>query len=328
MAAFLTTPKMHPALAARIEASVRKGRTSGDAHDRRVMAVFRWIALAGIVASASSLAIGRHRQNAEVSATRAALIDGIRKNAASVTADDRALPGRVNEWLSRSAGTYEGDFRDASLRNPEAFDEKLGQPLVYVRGPLAAFTRDSERTNEAAASGKDSFVLCLLDPPKSSNESALLARVHAAYSGGERLREHTGNVHRLWDIIAFLPLLSPEWEARVKATDDPNELAKLSHDFSKAPLEEARRGAASRLLLYVMDEPGPPGGVTELDGERPHDVRVGLVDMAAQHVLLRLRKRVDPSFASVDKRAQYASGLDSCALALDVRAASVQDSPR
>ena len=57
---------------------------------------------------------------------------------------------------------------------------------------------------------------------------------------------------------------------------------------------------------------------TELDGERPHDVRIGLVDLTSAKMLLRLRKRVDPTWISMNARAQYASGLDACALAMDV----------
>jgi hypothetical protein len=48
-------------------------------------------------------------------------------------------------------------------------------------------------------------------------------------------------------------------------------------------------------------------------------VRIAIVDVSAGKVLLWLRRRVDPGWISVAKRADYASGLDACALALDVR---------
>ena len=67
-----------------------------------------------------------------------------------------------------------------------------------------------------------------------------------------------------------------------------------------------------------MDEPGEPGGPTELDGERAHAVRIGIVALGPAKVLLRMRKRVDPSWISTAKRPEYASGLDGCKLALDV----------
>jgi hypothetical protein len=76
-----------------------------------------------------------------------------------------------------------------------------------------------------------------------------------------------------------------------------------------------------------MDEPGTSSGLSELDGERPHDVRVAFVDMGAQKVVLRLRKHVDPAWISLEKRPRYAAGLDGCALALDVRESVGRSAP-
>jgi hypothetical protein len=67
-----------------------------------------------------------------------------------------------------------------------------------------------------------------------------------------------------------------------------------------------------------MDEPGDGAGPTELDGERAHAVRIGIVDLAAARPLLRLRKLVDPTWISLAKKSEFASGLDGCGLALDV----------
>jgi hypothetical protein len=38
--------------------------------------------------------------------------------------------------------------------------------------------------------------------------------------------------------------------------------------------------------------------------------------------LLRFRKRVDPGWISVPRRADYAAALDACALALDIHEAA------
>jgi hypothetical protein len=93
----------------------------------------------------------------------------------------------------------------------------------------------------------------------------------------------------------------------------------MRDQWSKAPIEGAREAAKAGLLVYAMDEPGEPGGATELDGERAHMVRVGIVDLTAAKVLLRVRRRVDPSGITPAKRSLYASGLDGCGLALDIR---------
>ena len=94
---------------------------------------------------------------------------------------------------------------------------------------------------------------------------------------------------------------------------------KKARDLSAAKLDETAAAARARLVLFVMDEPGGPGGVTELDGERPHDVRVTLFDLEQRSALLRIRRRVDPSTFSDRARASHASRLDACALSFDIR---------
>jgi predicted RNA binding protein with dsRBD fold (UPF0201 family) len=78
--------------------------------------------------------------------------------------------------------------------------------------------------------------------------------------------------------------------------------------------------------LLALDEPGDQGGPTELDGERPHSVRVGLVDLSTKKVLLRMRRHVDPRWLSASARAELASGIDSCELALQVHKAVAGES--
>ena len=53
-------------------------------------------------------------------------------------------------------------------------------------------------------------------------------------------------------------------------------------------------------------------------------MRVVLTDLASGELRLRFRHGVDPGWLSDNARAQYASGIDSCALALDLRAALAQ----
>jgi hypothetical protein len=94
----------------------------------------------------------------------------------------------------------------------------------------------------------------------------------------------------------------------------------LRAEFRAAPTERAMRALKGTVLLCAFDEPGTHDGPTELDGERPHDVRLGLVDLTASKVLLRLRRHVDPGWISTSRRMEYAVGLDACALAFDVLA--------
>jgi hypothetical protein len=85
-----------------------------------------------------------------------------------------------------------------------------------------------------------------------------------------------------------------------------------------APTERAIRAAHDSLLVAAMDEPGVSNAPTELDGERPHDVRLAAVDLAAGKLLVRVRRHVDPNWISVEKRPMYALGLDSCAFSYEV----------
>jgi hypothetical protein len=190
-----------------------------------------------------------------------------------------------------------------------------------VRGAVESF-RSVARSNESALhSAKDAFVLCLLEPPSTRSEKSLLARTRIAYAGGFRMRNATRHVHRLAAAVVGLPFLAPQWAARVLAAEDERSLQRLKTSFEQAPLRAAKQAAKARLLLFAMDEPGNKAGLTELDGERAHAVRVGLVDLDTGKLLLRLRRPVDPSWLSASVRAEYAKGIDSCALALDVREA-------
>jgi hypothetical protein len=190
---------------------------------------------------------------------------------------------------------------------------------VYVRLPLAGVRGTASLEQAAAQSFKDALVLCLLDPPASRSEKLLVSRARRAFAGHERIGA-SAHVTRLYDAISGLPFLSREWERKVLAADDERALGELERRFNRAPLAAAKRAAKAELLLFALDEPSDGSGPIELDGERPHHVRVGLVDLETERLLLAFRRHVDPSWVSAANRAEYASGIDSCSLALDAQA--------
>jgi hypothetical protein len=175
-------------------------------------------------------------------------------------------------------------------------------------------------TQRAGQSFKDALVLCLLAPPATRTEKALAERARSTFAGGERMQA-ASHVERPIGALLSLPLLSPEFRQKVTAAETERELARLDSQLSRAPLASARRALAAEMFLFALDEPGAANGPTELDGERAHHVRVGLVDLAAGKLLLLLRRKVDPSWISAALRAEYAAAIDSCSLALDVHAA-------
>ena len=323
MATFLTTSKMEPALAARVEASVRgrHRKPGGPLLSPRLVALVRVGLVLGIAFVAYSVVGARRRDREEIERTRAALLGAVRTHAASLTPEDKGSVVRAESWLVRFTGTYEGDLVAEELRAPGALKATLARPAIYVRGQLGSFVNPARIAEAAATSSKDALLLCLMEPPASKTEKVLLSTVRIAYSGGVAMEEHTANVRRLHEAVVGLPLLMPQWSERVQATEEPTELARFRRELDRAPVDRAKQAARAGLLILAMDEPSDGGGPTELDGERAHAIRIGVVDVAASKILLRMRKLVDPSWISLAKKSEYASGLDSCGLAFDVHEA-------
>lgn len=318
MGSFLTTPKMAPALAARIEASVQGRRRGPGGAAPRAVSLARIGSLSAFGLLVGSLVISHYQERQALERTRAGLLDAVHAHAASLGPEESGFVARTESWLSQLSGPYEGDFVSAELGPAKAWRAILEKPAVYIRGPVGAFATPAGIAGAAASSRKDAFLLCLLDRPVSRAEKVLLSKVRTAYAGGPLAEERTANVRRFDDAVVGLPLLQPPWAERVQRAEAAGDLAKLRKELDKAPIEDAKRAAKASLLVVAMDEPGAGTGPTELDGERPHEVRIALVDLATSKVLLRVRKHVDPTWISSNARAQYASGLDGCALALDV----------
>ncbi len=321
MPTLLTTSKMDPALAARIEASVRgRDRKAGRALSPRLVGLARFVALAGAVVLTCSFVLARRSDKRETESAKAAIVASLHARAADVTAEDREAVARIESWLIRFSGAYEGDVVADELRATGAFAATLARPAVYVRGPVAMFADSRKITETGATSAKDSLLLCLLEPPPSRDEKAMLPKVRLAYGRGATMEEHTSNVRRLHDAQVGLPFLSPRWPERVAAAEDGSELMRLRRELEKAPIEAAKQAMRASILVFAMDEPGDGVGPTELDGERAHAVRIGVVDLTRgkERLLLRVRKLVDPTWISMAKKSEYATGLDSCGLAIDV----------
>lgn len=324
MPTFLTTAKMDPALVARIEASVsgrrRKPGRAGAGIAPRLVSIARFgfvLAVIGLVYSVVGL---RRREHDDLEKTRADLLASVRKHSGALTEADKTSAMRAEAWLIAFSRSYDGEVVAPELRAPGAFAATFLRPTVYIRGAIGGFS-SSRRIQEAAStSSKDALLLCLLEPPSSRSEKDLLGKVRVAYAGGPPLEARTAHVRRLHEAEVGLPFLAPQWEAKVKAAPDLDELKNLRRELERAPIEQAKRAAQAGLLLVVMDEPGEGGGPTELDGERTHWVRIGLVDLPSEKLLLSTRKLVDPSWISLAKKSEYASGLDSCGLAFDLHA--------
>lgn len=322
MATFLTNAKMSPALAARIEASVRGRRpTREDSSSNRARAIIRFVVAVFIVSVGAWLFVTVRKENARVEGERNLLLDIAHGHAALLSEHDRGAFASDAALLGGLAGTYEGDLVARELTEPGAFAATLARPAVYVHGPVESFGTAAQTTDAAIESVKDSLLLCLVDPPATRGEKDVLVRVRAAYGDGGALERATSNFVRLSDGAAALTVLSPSWEAKVRAADS-NALGRIHADLDRTPMETGVRALKANLLVAAMDERAPVNGPAELDGERAHQVRLVVVDLTTNAVLLRMRRAVTPADWSEKARTDFARGLDECAFAFDVRKAA------
>lgn len=329
MPTLLVTNKMEPELARRVQASV-SGRRRGAGRKSRspgTVALLRVVTLTLLIGAVAGVITLRKRDRDEVEVLRSDLLQSIAKAAATLTPEDRLTLPRVERALMRAAEAYEGDFVEPSLASKTGLSRLLEEPMLYVRGPIDAFGSPAAIAETARASQKDAFLVCLLDPPAARTERALLDRVYVAHSSRARIDERTPEALPLYEAEAGMPFLAPEFAARVRELDDRKRLKELAQNVERAPLAQASRAVKARTLVFVMDEAADRAAPAELDGERARPVRVGVVDLVKERALLRLRRFVDPAWISERRRAEYASGLNACALSLDVRAHVAGEAP-
>jgi hypothetical protein len=317
---FLVTKRMSPELRARVLAAVTERRPGAK---QRLSPVVARLRLFGIVVVLSVVALVlrvRQERERQIEQQRASLLATLRSHESGLTADDRKLAGKVEKAVQlHAAAAYSGDWLPEPLGKDGTLAELLSLPTLYLRGPIEVLSRASGLKEAAATSWADTFVLCLLDPPEARTEKALKAKARAAVSA--RGMEPHAHVQRLAPLLDVLPLLGGEWQRRVAVAESAAVLSDYRKLLEGAPIGAAVRAAKARQLLLVVDEPGDAKTAAELDGERPHAVRVVLSDLADGDVSLRFRKQVDPGWLSPATRAEYAAGVDSCALAVDLRSA-------
>jgi len=317
---FLATHKMDPALVARIERSVGSRPRAARAKPSRARlrtSLLRLTIAVAVTALATTAILARRRYQQEMARTRTSLLDTVHAQRAALTPEERTFMSRVEPWITGLTGVYEGDIVADELRLPKGFDAVLARPSVYVRGPVAAFGNSKAIADTASASTRDSVVLCLIDPPASRAEKIVLSKVRAVYGGGVNVAEH---VRRLHDAESGLRQILIPWEERIRSAPELHDLQHIKAELAEVPVDATKRALGAELLIAAMDEPGE-AGPADLDGERPHQVRVALIDLRAEKIVLRTRQRVDPNWLAATTRSNFASAVDGCALALDIRSA-------
>lgn len=309
MATFLTTPRMSPALAERVEAAVA-GRPVARRPPIQVAGA-RVAALMIVAGLVTLVALRWQARDAELTASRASLLTAIESGRNALSERERQVVSRASALLAEAVDAPAVPLTETSLH------ALLSTPAIYVRGSAGAFRSQEGTQNAIRDSVKDTFVLCLLDPPARRTEKAMLAKVQLAYSGG--LAERTEHVRRLHTAAIGLPYLTRAFMKRVEEASSHNALAKLRDEFDRAPHARASVAAKAELLIYVLDEAAAEDAPAELDGTARHEVKVGVVHIPSGKPRLRFEGTVDPSWISSANRPEMSRGLTSCRLALDVR---------
>lgn len=320
MATFLVTPRMNPALRARVERAVSpKARAKHHAAGLGMASPFasregfrpaKLLPLLALVVIAGLFAAMVFHERRELEADRTALLAEIDALRPGLPAGHEGLVADTERLLMEAAADGETvESIDPALRAAGALDATLRRPALYVRAP-AAELRDARGVDDAArGSIKDAFLVCLMYPPASTSERDLLAKVRGVYFAGAKVDDETANVRRLAELRIGLAVLAPTFETTVRTAQDRNVLKRMRKDLQKAPIDLAKKAAAAELMLVVADTPA--------------GARVTLFDLAAKKPLLRvLRKNEELALSSLGSA--HREELEACSLAVAVRRAVTQ----
>lgn len=319
MPTLLVTSKMNPALRARVEKAVAGGRVTSKRTMRLVIALSRVTMVLTVVFGVRAVLANRKAEGDELERLRRELVENVEARAKLVEPADRDAAARATSWVTKVASPEFTEVIADELRAPDALKTRLGESVVWIRGPLSEMARPDKLGEVARANDKDALLYCLIDPPATRTEKTVLEKVRIASSRGPAFDERTAGTYRLHDVIVGLPFLQAPWLERARKVADRDEAVRLRREWDRAPLDRAIVAAQAHLLLVAVDEEGDRPGPTELDGERSHIVRVALIDVAhGGKMLLGVRRRVDPSWISEARRPTQAGALDSCALAFDI----------
>lgn len=270
----------------------------------------------------------KQRAKAELEHRRASLIAEWASHSREIASTGESTLRRIERLLADMTNRYDGDYVDAELSR-STLDATLTRTLVYARVSMVSAKTHESLAAAAAQSAKDGFLLCLLSPPRPATERGLLPKVRVALEGGAAVNQLAPNALRLHDAELGMSYFTPSWRERIVRAGELSTISRLERELQKAPLVNARNAVQAELLVAALDEPNDSGGVTEMDGEHPHAVRVGLWDLRQDRLLLRLRRQVDPEWITANRRSMYARELDGCKLALAVHdAARTETTPQ
>lgn len=323
MPSLLVNPKLNPALAARVAASVRGRRTPHKSPQSRKNRTF-WIRLSVLaaVAGIAVCVINELNTRAEQLAdAKHHLLSARAELQQTLTANAKTIGERLSNVIEREGSVDHGALRHESLGSLAAWDALLARPIVYARVNVETINPPERFDAALAESRKDAFVFCLKQPPAERTEKELMKRVNDAF--GRSGEEYTSNIHRAHDALISLRLLDASIDRQIERAEELPPVVHLQHLFDEARLDERLPAVFGEVLIALLDEPKQANTPVELDGASVHRARLVVVDIGRQNaqVLLRTHFDLNPSWVSERRRHQYSQSLEGCRMAYDVRTA-------
>ena len=225
-----------------------------------------------------------------------------------------------------AARDYKGDLVDPEV----ARWDFRSLPGLYLRTRVAD-AKDTESLRRAA-----------IDSPKDEFQACLLREPNAAAARGERdAGAFSDQPWNLGQAYGATRVMSDDWTAEVKASEEPMRLRVFEQQYDKAIKSELPLAAdllkRAQFYLLVLDEdddaakPMTDGGAMTEEALQmvPHPARVHLVNLRTGKEVLRLRRSAGASFvfagehtvSDPELKSAMQRQVNNCALAKQVNAA-------
>jgi hypothetical protein len=309
VATFLTTPKMSPELALRLERGLSKRRvkskfnTELQSRPRGSSTARALVVLAFLLVAAAVYAFDASEKR-ELETRRGQVMSELGRRRAALPDGYAALLPKVERWAAEATRDVQEDQIAPELKSKAGLDAWLSRRAIYVRGPAGELGRAATLSEAAAASDKDAFLYCLMRPPPSRTEEDVLARGRGVNFGGAVVGDATRNVRRLHDALVGLDTVGKAFEAKVAAADSQSVVQALARQLDRTSLDATREALQAELLVVVAED-GPLA-------------RAVMVDLTADRLLAHIQRRRDVARASPSQKL-HAAELSACELALEVR---------
>ena len=231
------------------------------------------------------------------------------------------LRDKLEKITLDAASRYEGDKVDFEA----AKIDFRSSPGIYLRLRVDDAKNTESLRKNAKDSVKDAFTGCLLREP-----NVALSRGDADAGIGP---DQPWNLQKAY---ASTRVLTDEWTAEVKASDDKDRLRVFRQQYEKAKRDEIPLAIdiikRAQFFLLVLDEDvpearelsGDAGHITEEALQQvPHPARVHLVNLKTGAEIARVRKTAEADFQFVGEqavrdpevRAAMKRQVNNCALA-------------